>query len=78
MPHRPVILEMKVVEHLSSLPYRVALDRFVTHTRECEPCAEAFDQDGSVCFNFCPEEGHALFHRMAEAVDRQHQTSVWN
>lgn len=77
MAHKPVILVLKVVQHLDSLPYRVTLDRFVSHTHECEPCAEEFDAGEPDCSGYCTE-GHRLFHAVSESIDRQHTASVWN
>jgi len=77
MAHRPVTIEMKVIEHLPTLPYRWALDEFVSHTHECEPCAEAFAQDESACTDFCPE-GHGLLHSVERSVARQHAASLRN
>lgn len=77
MAHRPVVIPMQVITHLPTLPYRWALDEFVTHTHHCEPCAEAFAQDESECTDFCPE-GHLLFHAVSESITRQNAASLRN
>jgi hypothetical protein len=77
MAHRPVVVELKTVEHLPSLPYREALETFTEHARECGPCAEAFESPDSICRDYC-REGHELYHAVAGAVDRQHTLSTWN
>jgi hypothetical protein len=76
MKHQPVVIELKVIEHLEALPYRVALDRFVSHTHECEPCAEAFEVETD-CSEFCPE-GHRLVHAVEASIARQRYSAVWN
>jgi hypothetical protein len=77
MAHVPVEIELKVIQHLPNLPYRRALDSFVTHTHECEPCAEAFGKEASACSEYC-QEGHTLFHQVAESIDLQHVASLSN
>lgn len=75
MAHRPV--EMKVIQHLPSLPYRWALDEFVSHVHDCGPCAEAFEDDESVCSDYCPT-GHSLLHIVERKIEAQKSLSVWN
>lgn len=75
MPHRPV--EMKVIQHLPSLPYRWAMDAFVSHVHDCEPCAETFEDDESVCSDYCAD-GHSLLHIVERKIEAQKILSVWN
>lgn len=77
MAHRPVAVDLKVIEHVPSLPYRWALEAFVSHVHDCEPCAEVFAQDESACSEYCPT-GHSLFHIVERKIAAQNSLSVWN
>lgn len=77
MPHKPVEVPFKEIQHLASLPYRRALDVFVSHTHDCELCAEAFEDPESECTDFC-HDGHSLLHITERKIAEQNALSVWN
>lgn len=77
MTHRPVPIDFKEIQHLASLPYRRALEVFVSHVHDCEPCAEVFEDPEAECADYC-HDGHSLLHITERKITEQNLLSRWN